>query len=351
MKMKLAGVVAVAAFAVAMSGCASATGTGGTGGGSGGGGGGSKFCTSTSCATGETCHPSSKTCVKTCNFGTDCTSEAKTCALAVGATATSDGGGVFVCSCLTTSLCSGSSGVAGNICSDYDKVCTGKCASNSDCPNNRTCDTTSGQCAAPGGASDGGSDGGTDGGTDGGSGCTRGSCSGSQICNFQSGVCETPKACTTSNVQPDVCGYGQFCNGTCSEVAVGSCSNFAAGSNPTLWSGRTSTGPAIYSITKFSFGTDATFCGATNTTRAKIHVKAYAQTNVLLSETNQPALNYVRTDGNELAVGATQIQNYTSTGSGKAAEFDVNFCAPAGITSLTVGLYYTGGNAACFTVN
>ena len=40
-----------------------------------------------------------------------------------------------------------------------------------------------------------------------------------------------------------------------------------------------------------------------------------------------------------------------SSNGGKDAEFDVNFCAPDGTTSLTVGLYYTGGNAACFTAN
>ena len=290
-----------------------------------------------------TCHPSSKTCVKTCNFGTDCTSEAKTCAIAVGSSTTADGGSLYVCSCLTDSLCSGTSGVAGNICSTVDKVCTRKCASNSDCPNNRTCDTGSGQCNAAGGM---------DAGMDAGTACTRGSC-GAKVCNFQSGVCETAKACLTSNVQPDVCGYGQFCtSATCAEVTVGSCSNFAVGSNPTLWNPKTSTGAVIYSITKVLYNVDAVFCpNATANIRAKVHVKAYANNTVLLSETSQPSLNYVRTDGSELAVGANQIQTYVSTGGGKAAEFDVNFCAPANTTSLTIGLYYTGGNAACFTVN
>ena len=186
-----------------------------------------------------------------------------------------------------------------------------------------------------------------------GSACTRGSCATTQVCNFTSGACETPKACLTSNVQPDVCGYGQFCSAAaCAEVAVGSCSNFAVGSNPTLWNPKTSTGAVIYSITKVSFATDATFCGGTTATvRAKLHVKAYSTTGLLVSETSQPSLNYVLTTMNEIAVGANQIQNYVSTGTGKAAEFDVNFCAPNGTTSLTVGLYYTGGNAACFTAN
>jgi hypothetical protein len=344
MKLKFAGVVAAAAFAVALSGCGEPS-TGGTGGGAGGGGGGSKFCTSTSCAAGQVCHPSSKTCVKTCNFGTDCTSEAKTCDVAVGSTATAgaDGGQLYVCSCLTTALCSGSSGVAGNICSTVDKVCVGKCTSNSDCPNNRTCDTGTGQCGGTGG-----NDAGT---MDAGSGCTRGSCTGTQVCNFQTNACEAPKACVTSNAQPDVCGYGQFCNASsCAEVAVGTCSNFAAGSNPTQWNPKVQMGAVIYSITKVSFGTDAVFCGA-NPVRAKFHVKAYSATNQLISETNQPSLNYVRTDGNEIAITMTQIQAYTSTGGGKAAEFDINLCAPTGTNSLTAGFYYTTGNAACFTIN
>ncbi len=334
MKLKFAGVVATAAFAVALAGCGSSS-TGGTG----GGGGSSGFCTSTSCSAGQTCHPSSKTCVKTCSASTECTAEAKTCAAAVGGTAGADGGIVAVCSCSTNELCSGSSGVTGNICSTVDKVCTSKCTSNTDCPNNRTCDTATGQC-------------GTAGGNDAGTACTRGSCSITQVCNFQSGVCEAPKACVAGNVQPDVCGYGQVCGtASCGEVVVGTCANFMPGSNPLLWNPKTSTGPVIYSISKVSFGMDMTFCGATAPMRAKIHVKAYANSTVLISETNQPSLNYVRTDGNQIAVGATQIQNYTSSGGGKAAEFDVNFCAASTITSLTVGLYYTTGNAACFTAN
>lgn len=336
MKLKFAGIVAAAAFAAALTGCSDG-GTGGVGGGAGGGGG-SKFCTSTSCASGETCHPSSKTCIKTCNTSNDCTAEAKTCDVAVGSTVQADGGALYVCTCATSAICA--SGTAGNICSTVDKVCTAKCASSSDCPNNRTCDTATGQCSGAAAM-------------DAGSACTRGSCTAPQICNFTSGACEAPKACITSNLQPDTCSYGQFCETsmTCREVIPGTCSNFMAGSNPLLWSGNTSTGPVIYALSKFSFGMDVTFCGAAAPVRAKVHVKAYAKGNVLLSETNQPALNYVRTDSTEIAVGATQIQNYMSTGSGKAAEFDVNFCAPTGTTSLTVGLYYTGGNAACFTAN
>ncbi|MBS1152407.1 MAG: hypothetical protein H6Q89_4105, partial [Myxococcaceae bacterium] len=139
---------------------------------------------------------------------------------------------------------------------------------------------------------------------------------------------------------------------TCAEVVVGSCSNFASGSNPLKWNPTTNSGAVIYAISKVLYGIDAVFCpNATANIRAKVHVKAYAQTGVLLSETNQPSLNYVRTDMNESAVGANQIQAYTSTGGGKAAEFDVNFCAPTGAASLTIGLYYTTGNAACFTVN
>src|SRR5687767_14306106 len=104
---------AAAALAVALTGCSDG-GTTGTGGGSGGGGG-SNFCTSTSCASGEICHPTAKVCVKTCSSTTDCPAEAKICRVPPGSTGTaSDGGLLQTCGCTSSASCS--TATAGNIC-------------------------------------------------------------------------------------------------------------------------------------------------------------------------------------------------------------------------------------------
>ncbi len=363
MKSRLA-LIAVAGFVI--TGCAAGSdgGVGGGSGGSGGSGGGSasKFCSADSqCKSGQICHPSAKVCVKTCTAGSDCPSGAKTCDLPP-----SELTGPKVCNCSTNALCAADT--AGTVCSAFDTLCTAKCTANSDCPATRACNTTTGQCLAPG-SNDGGTGGGSGGGAGGGGGgagggsasCTLGSCSGGQICYFVTNTCQTPQSCsTTATPQPDSCGYGGNCNaGTCAEIVPGTCANFVAGSNPLAWdpSMLSSNGPVIYGLSKVSFGNDVAFCGLADgglgptPVRAKIHVRAYSEMAVLVSETNQPAFHYVRTDHSELTLGATSIQNYKSDGGSRQADFDINLCAPVGTTSLTTGFYYTNGNAACFTAN
>ncbi len=352
MKLKFAGVVAAAAFAVVLSGCSSA-GTTGTGGGSGGGGG-SSFCTSTSCAANETCHPTAKKCIKTCNLSADCTAEAKTCSAAVGGGTKSDGGALSVCSCFSDSICD--MGIAGTICSTYDQVCVKKCTSNSDCPNNRSCNVTSGQCAAPGG------------GTDAGTPCNTGTCTGGQICTLSSGLCEAPKTCVAANQQPDTCTYGQFCTATaCTEVTKPgtSCPNFTPGTGKTpVWNGRLTSGPIIYSLVanpgdnNVSSGVD--FCAPNKT--FTVTLKAYNPTSMFPADSmaaTLAGLKYVKEDGSEcdaVACGTGgpifRLQSgYTVSADRKHVTIKISLCPPMqSVTNLSAGFYFTGGNEACAAV-
>jgi len=173
---------------------------------------------------------------------------------------------------------------------------------------------------------------------------------GGQEAGFDAGVA----TCSTGVFQPSTCTYGQFCTiaSECFSVSAPTCNNFPAGSAPLTWNPATASGPVIIDISKKSLGTDSTFCGTTAPVRGKVHVMAYDTSGRLDGQTAQPSLTYYRTTQTTLAVDSTQIQNYdTFSSSGNYAEFDVNFCAPTGTTSLTIGLAYDNGNGFCFTLN
>lgn len=194
---------------------------------------------------------------------------------------------------------------------------------------------------------------GTDAGVDAGQACTFGTCGALGYCSPTTNTCAM-KSCTQGAAQPDVCSYGQYCGGegssaACYDVVAGTCTNFPAGSAPRSWTAA-STGPVIISLSKVSLGTDTAFCGADAPVRGKYTVWAYDTLGRLDGEGSQPSLTYYRTNGTPLAVGATAIQNYQVQGQGTSATFDVNFCAPAGTSSLTVGIAYDNGNAACLTL-
>ncbi len=290
-------------------------------------------CTSDSnCSTGKGCHPVLKECVDSCTGEEDCPASAKTCA-AISSSASK------FCSCSTDELCNG--GTAGSlVCNAATKRCGAKCTSNAACGTGFTCSTTSGNCVADAPA-------------DAGTSCTGfGTCAYPEVCNFVSSKCEAGATCSGANTQPDTCGVGGYCTGAnnCAQVAVPSCGNFLAGSAP-LSFGATSTGPVIIDITKVSFGTDTTFCGNTDSTRVKLKIRAYDTGARLDSETSQPSLKYYRTTGTTVNITGASIQAYTPLASGAEASFDVNLCAPAGISSLVVGFAYDNGNGACFTAN
>jgi hypothetical protein len=320
---RLATLLAAAAFSFALSGCGD-TGFLGDGG--------SPFCSSDSvCKAGEICHPTAKLCVKTCTSGSDCPSEAKTCDLPNGM------GTAKVCQCSTSAICGMTT--SGNICQDYDKVCSSKCSSNAGCPSGRSCDTASGQCLAPSGN--------TDGGTDGGAACTQGSCTGGKVCNFANGACETAKVCVAANTQPDVCSYGQYCaTASCAEIPVATCSNFAAGSNPLAWNPATATGPVIWK--REEVADDAAFC-KTNTVAFTLQLSAYrtdADWPAQLSAV--PGFKYVTSASNE--IDATTLMRPSGyVVNGKNATFKITLCAMAN-APFNAGFYFTGGNAACVSL-
>jgi hypothetical protein len=112
----------------------------------------------------------------------------------------------------------------------------------------------------------------------------------------------------------------------------------------------------IFSITNTSFAIDTAFCaGATNTKRSKVSVKAYTTDSANLfpaAKTGLTNLTRVNSDGTFASVDpAGQIQDYTISQGGKEVTFSVNSCVANAITSFSLGLYFTNGNEACFTVN
>jgi len=285
--------------------------------------------TDANCGTGKVCHPVLKECISSCTGASDCPASEKKCATFAGATATSAAPGF--CQCETDAICG--MGVAGNICSTATKQCTAKCSATS-CPSGYTCNTTSGQCAG-GATTDGGTDAGVDAGVDAGM------------------TVDAGLTCNSTQLQPSTCPNGDYCSviNTCENTPMPTCGNFPAASPPLTWTAA-STGPVIFALSQvLALNTNATFCGATNPVRGKVLVRAYDQGGRLDSETMQPSFSYYRTNGTAIALDATSIQNYATQASGNYAEFEVNFCAPTGTTSLTVGLSFANGNGACFTIN
>lgn len=354
---------AVAAVAVALTGC-SDSGTTGTGGGSGGGTG-SSFCTSTSCASGELCHPTAKRCVKKCTGTSECPDEAKICGNPVGSDP--DAGLNQTCGCTSSASCS--TATAGNICSDYDKVCQPKCTKNSDCPNARTCETSTGQCLAPNSGSDGGTDAGTDAGME---TCSWGSntCTGGKVCTLATGLCAAAASCGTTDGGVGGCPYGQFCSGgLCAEVPKPTCNNFKpdAGGKAIAWNGSSTSGPVIYSLTALPGDNNSgpagdggmqPWCGLAPNKTYTLSLKAY-NANSTFPADNMAAqlggLKYVREDGNEIdAVAGGPIfrtgSGYTVSPNLKDLTLKISLCSPTDPASINAGFYFTGGNEACVNV-
>lgn len=259
-------------------------------------------CTADSeCLTGEICLTAAKVCVKTCTAGSDCPSSAKTCA----AISTSDSR--LVCQCSTDALCN-SDGATGQVCSNLDKVCAPKCTTDASCGTGRTCDAASGQCKA--------------GGTNPGATCT--------------GEGQT------------TCSYGQFCSASkCTAVAAPTCANFtpSQGGKQPVWT-TASTGPIIFDTTQVSFAADS-FCSGDVT--PKLRVKAYISTGTFPStKDGLNGLFYVRVNGAEVnGKDLIRPSEYSVSTDGKIATFTMNFCPGASATTLSVGIYFTGGNETC----
>ncbi|MHB8874316.1 MAG: hypothetical protein ACYC8T_11570 [Myxococcaceae bacterium] len=313
--------------------------------------GGTGACTATSCATDETCHPTAKICVKTCTGAVDCPSTAKTCAPQGGGAM--DGGAAY-CQCATDQLCN-SGGSTDLVCSNLDKICVAKCASNGDCGSGRTCTTATGQCAAAG--VDAGTDGGT--GSCGWASCSTAAWSGSsgQQCNGT--VCGAGPACAGTG--KSTCDYGS----TCAQLVCGyppapSCPNFTPpGGKTPLWNPASSAGPVIYEVSEISHGpgegtTGTNFKECTvGTTEWRIRIRAYrTDADWPATRAGLPGFFYVDTNGGQLDILGSgllmpAVGYNRSTTNLKDAEFQVYQCPPAAPNAFLPGFYFTGGNEAC----
>ncbi len=304
--------------------------------------GGSKFCAGDSeCATGSICHPTAKLCVPTCTMGSDCANPgSRNCAAPAGTS-------TKVCGCTTSALCN--TDKAGTICAAYDGICVAKCAGDSDCPSGRTCNTTTGDCNAPGGQ--GGGAGGGSGGGGGQTACTaQGQCSadgGTEVCDFTTGFCGAAKTCSTSNAQPDTCNYGQACfqGNLCAEMGGPTCGNFMTGSGALSWNPASDNGPVIYVAQDVT--DDAAACHTTEFTHS-IQIFAYWTQMWPSASSAAPAPKYVATTGSETAAPFRPTSGYSA--SGYDSSFKINLCATTA-SPITAGFYFTGGNGFCFTSN
>jgi hypothetical protein len=286
--------------------------------------GGTGACTTdATCGAGKGCHPVLKTCVATCTGATDCPSDQKTCAKINNSAAS-------FCTCSTDALCAASN--TGFICNAATQQCSAKCTSNASCPSGFTCNTTSGQCAA------GGTDAGTDAGMTGDAGT---------LCNNAS--------------QPDVCGYGNVCNGntpaTCDPIDNGTCSNVTSGAGATNHSGWTSasTGPVIYLITDEAVDDQtkcANFPDGGVPTPFTVTVYAYAGTSPATfpaQKSNLPGFFYYTTGGtaNDIPVNFLQQSNYTLYDNDRVMGAKFTLCGATGLSMINAGFGFTNGNGAC----
>jgi hypothetical protein len=164
-----------------------------------------------------------------------------------------------------------------------------------------------------------------------------------------------PPACTTANSQPDVCGYGNFCDGTtmtCAAVQVGMCSNILPNSQAAMWKPGLSTGPVIYaSVDDTDIAADCMF-GSTPFT-----VTLFAYTNAATpfpsSEASLPGFFYFTPTGTQIDIAASLLKqpNYVVSTDSLNATFTFTICSTTGATSIDAGFAFTGGNPFCATLN
>ncbi|MGE6762136.1 hypothetical protein ACQKGO_29265 [Corallococcus interemptor] len=266
-------------------------------------------CTSdTDCSSGF-CNTAAGVCMDTCESGSDCPDTEKNCAPLAGSSNTQK-----VCQCQTNQLC------------------------NTDDSTSLVCGTVSKRCEEPGSTP---------------AGCkTNADCDSGETCETASGTCK-PTATTCSGEGQSTCAYGSYCGGTtCTPVPAPTCDNFnpSKGGKAPVWNVGTSTGPIIYSVTKVSVGTDS-FCTSPLIT-FKAQVKAYIDSGSSATFPGQvsglPGLLYVTVDGEEQSgINLIRPSQYSTSNGGKTAQFTMNFCRPADATTLSVGLYFTGGNEIC----
>ena len=267
----------------------------------------------TDCLANELCHPQAGVCVQTCTASTDCPESAKDCS----ALSTTDS--TKVCKCSTSELCQRDTRVEGatltclsgySVCSDQSAPA--KCTSNA-------------QCSA------------------------------GQTCNASTGACETAPAegAACSGEGLTTCAYGQYCSSSkCSALPAPTCDNYQAFPKK---GDLGTTGSIIFKASVVSTATDTTFCRGTNNQRVKINVSAYSSTPFPQTKDELNGLFYVQVAGTTLD-GSDTISsssgNYTVTGTNRdRADFIMNFCVAPSSTTLSLGVYFTGGNFFCYQAN
>jgi hypothetical protein len=164
--------------------------------------------------------------------------------------------------------------------------------------------------------------------------------------------------------QPDVCGYGNLCNGdtpnVCEGIANGTCSNVTSGTggtNHSSWS-SSSTGPVIYRIDDEQVD-DQTKCANLADggvpTPFTVTVFAYAGSSPAsfpAQKSNLPGFFYYTTGGtpNDIPVGFLQQSNYMLYDNNHVMSGKFTLCGAPGLSSIVAGFGFTNGNGACATL-
>lgn len=253
-----------------------------------------------SCTSSQVCHPITNKCVATCTSASSCPSASQSCTDLAGTSAK-------VCTCSSDNMCTTT-----EACQGWGQ-CAAKCTGASDCPSGYSCNSTNGRCTRPG----------MDAGT----------------------------ACTSTNQQPDNCGYGKVCQtgGACQDAQKGTCSNFSSTHSTSNWSPANATGPVIYSHIDAN-PDDATAC--TMGSAYTVTLSAYTSLTFPANESNLPGFKYVTTTGTEIDIPATLLTqgNYTVSSDMKHATMRFTLCSTTALTSIQAGFYFTGGNPYCATL-
>lgn len=281
-------------------------------------------CTSdTNCQTGTICHPVLKQCIEACTSSAGCATGL--CKRFDGTGGSTYAGGF--CQCNADSQCAVDGGTA-QVCSTATLRCEAKCTATS-CPTGFSCETATGQCKVP-----------MDAGT------------------HDAGTTDAGVSCTTTNAQPDVCGYGNICHtadAKCDAARNDSqCTNIAEAitkGNFSAFSPLSSTGPVIYNVVDEA--TDLAADCVAPSTPFTVTVFAYAGTSIFPA--NKSALSgfwYFDATGarTDIALNLLRTTNYTASGDGKTMSAKFTLCGTAGATMLAAGFGFTGGNGYCATL-
>lgn len=239
----------------------------------------------TDCAEAEICHPQAGVCVQTCSTSADCPESAKTCD-ALSSTNTTK-----ICRCSTNELCQRDTRV--------------------DDASTLSCSTAYSVCVPSG----------------------------------TTGPGPTPTTC--SGEGQSTCSYGQFCSsGACTAVTAPTCQNYERFDERGELG---TTGPIIFKATETA-AVEA-YCSSSAPKRVKVTISAYSSTPFPQSKDDLNGLFWVDVDGDKhsgAAVVAAGGSNYVVSGTNRErADIILSFCVAESSRTLSLGVYFTGGNFFC----